>query len=125
MEAAACRRWRLQTSRWIRNKKINKWKTWVWGDFQNLSNRKERGGGIRETATASVPIASIPFTVPHVPARMGREGSARSNPRPSHAGAELDGCVAGERRAIEELSRGGFRGAGRRGGGEGWWTWGR
>lgn len=65
-----------------------------------------------------MPTASIPFAVPHVPARMGREGSARSNPRPSHAGAGLDGCVAGERRAIEELSRGGFRGAGRRGGGE-------
>lgn len=42
--------------------------------------------------------------------RPGWEGSAGDgNPRPSHAAAGLDGCVASERRAIEELSRGGFR----------------
>lgn len=91
MEAEACRQWRLQTSRWNRNKKINKWKTWVWGGFSESEQQEVGGGGVegvrggRETATASVPAASIPFTAPHVPAQMGREGSACGNPRPSHA----------------------------------------
>lgn len=62
--------------------------------------------------------------------RPGWEGSAGGgNLRPSHAAAGLDGSVDGERQAIEELSRGGFRRPREERGPEGeggcWWTWGR
>lgn len=40
------------------------------------------------------------------------EGSARRNPRPSHAAARLAGFVARERRVIEELSQRAPKGTG-------------